>query len=86
MRVMILSLGVLSLVGATIPASAQIFQECLSTGAPISSTLPPVVEVMAPAVDEVVLAREIFERLLDGESWASFGRIAAEADLHRAGS
>ncbi len=31
-------------------------------------------------------AREIFERLLDGESWASFGRIAAEADLHRAGS
>jgi tetratricopeptide (TPR) repeat protein len=31
-------------------------------------------------------AREIFESLLEGEGWASFGRIAAEADLHRAGS
>jgi len=31
-------------------------------------------------------AREIFERLLEGEGWASFGRIAAEADLHRTGS
>ncbi len=31
-------------------------------------------------------AREVFERLLEGEGWASFGHIAAEADLHRAGS
>lgn len=31
-------------------------------------------------------AREIFERLLEGEGWASFGRIAAEATLHRTGS
>lgn len=28
-------------------------------------------------------ARQVFERLMAGESWASFGRIAAEADLHR---
>lgn len=31
-------------------------------------------------------ARENFERLLEGEGWASFGHIAAEADLHRVGS
>jgi tetratricopeptide (TPR) repeat protein len=29
-------------------------------------------------------AREVFERLMQGDSWASFGRIAAEADLFRA--
>jgi hypothetical protein len=30
-------------------------------------------------------AREIFERLMEGESWASFGYIAAEADLKKRG-
>ena len=29
-------------------------------------------------------ARAVFDRLLEGESWASFGRIAAEADVYRA--
>ncbi len=28
-------------------------------------------------------AQDVFERLMQGESWASFGRIAAEAHLHR---
>ncbi len=28
-------------------------------------------------------ARELFQKILDGESWASFGHIAAEADLAR---
>ena len=28
-------------------------------------------------------AREVFERILEGTSWAAFGYIAAEADLHR---